>query len=155
MIPNIYIDTRCTSMLVFLVIVHTELRSATIQPRHSPLVFSSLSIFDFDSKIPTGSGRLTSFSSTLQCAFCIPDASSGRSDVPTFLTYLFSFHTLLNSFVLTKNSTPLFSSNSELFRKNTRGVGYRLPRAFSQGFTPRVLLEGPPQIEEQYETTNC
>jgi hypothetical protein len=42
---------------------------------------------------------------------------------PRFLTYLFSFHTLPNSFALAKNSTRFFSSNSELFRKNTRGWG--------------------------------
>jgi hypothetical protein len=48
------------------------------------------------------------------------------SNLPTcqhFWAYLFSFHTLANSFALTKNSTPLFSCNSKLFCKNTRGGG--------------------------------
>jgi hypothetical protein len=47
-----------------------------------------------------------------------------------------SFHTLPNTFALTKNSTLFFSCNSELFRKNTRawGRGY-LPQAKSFSIT--------------------
>ena len=38
-------------------------------------------------------------------------------------TYPLSFHTLANSFTLTKDSTLFFSSNSELFRKTPGGGG--------------------------------
>ena len=39
------------------------------------------------------------------------------------IPYSLSFHTLADSFALTKNSTLFFSSDSGLFRENTRGWG--------------------------------
>src|SRR6266851_1423675 len=64
-----------------------------------------------------------------------------RSNLQTcqrVLSYPLSFHTLPNSFALSKISTLLFSSNSKLFYKNTGGWGYLLPL-----------------YEDQNETANC